>query len=150
MTTEMGSRLSSKVAVVTGAGATGSGDFVGVGQAISMLFARQGARVLLVDREERNAEATLAMIREEGGEASVFVGDVTSNEDMREMAEAAQVPLRQRERAGQQRRHQWAGICNGRRRGFLGHGAGRQSQERDAVQQAHDPANDRGGRGDPS
>ena len=89
MTTEMGSRLSSKVAVVTGAGATGSGDFVGVGQAISMLFARQGARVLLVDREERNAEATLAMIREEGGEASVFVGDVTSNEDMREMAEAA-------------------------------------------------------------
>ena len=89
MTTEMGSRLSNTVAVVTGAGATGSGDFVGVGQAISMLFARQGARVLLVDREERNAEATLAMIREEGGEASVFVGDVTSNEDMREMAEAA-------------------------------------------------------------
>ena len=89
MTTERGTRLSGKVAVVTGAGATGSGDFVGIGQAISILFARQGAKVLLVDREERNAETTLAMIREEGGEASIFAGDVTSDEDMRDMAEAA-------------------------------------------------------------
>ena len=89
MTTERGNRLSNKVAIVTGAGATGSGDFVGIGQAISILFARQGAKVLLVDREERNAETTLAMIREEGGEASIFAGDVTSNDDTREMAEAA-------------------------------------------------------------
>ncbi len=89
MTTERGTRLSNKVAIVTGAGATGSGDFVGIGQAISILFARQGARVLLVDRDERNAETTLAMIREEGGDASIFAGDVTSDEDMREMAEAA-------------------------------------------------------------
>ena len=44
---------------------------------------------MLVDREERNAEATLAMIREEGGDASIFVGDVTSDDDMRQMAEAA-------------------------------------------------------------
>ena len=35
-------RLSGKVAIVTGAGATGAGDFVGIGQAISILFARQG------------------------------------------------------------------------------------------------------------
>ena len=89
MTTEKGNRLSGKVAVVTGAGATGSGDLVGVGQAIAILFARQGASVVLVDREEGNAEATLAMIREEGGEASVFVGDVTSDDDMRRMSEAA-------------------------------------------------------------
>jgi NAD(P)-dependent dehydrogenase (short-subunit alcohol dehydrogenase family) len=80
--------LGNKVAIVTGAGATGSGDFVGIGQAISILFARQGAKVLLVDRDERNADTTLAMIREEGGEASIFVGDVTSNDDCREMAEA--------------------------------------------------------------
>ena len=89
MTTERGTRMSNKVAVVTGAGASGSGDFVGIGQAISILFARQGAKVLLVDREERNAETTLAMIREEGGEASIFAGDVTSDDDMREMAEEA-------------------------------------------------------------
>ena len=82
-------RLSGKVAIVTGAGATGSGDFVGIGQATSILFARQGARVLLVDRDQANADVTLATIREEGGEASVFLGDVTSNDDCRDMAEAA-------------------------------------------------------------
>ena len=88
---ERGSRLRDKVAIVTGAGAgaTGSGDFVGIGQAISILFARQGAKVLLVDRDERNAEITLAMIREEGGEASIFGGDVTSNDDCQGMADAA-------------------------------------------------------------
>ena len=82
-------RLADKVAIVTGAGATGSGDFVGIGQAISILFARNGARVLLVDRNQENAEATLATIKEEGGEASVFLGDVTSNEDCQGMVQAA-------------------------------------------------------------
>ena len=90
MTTEQARRLQGKVAIVTGAGATGSGDFVGIGQAISILFAQQGASVLLVDRDERNAGATLAMIREQGGEASVFAADVTSNDDCRQMAAAAQ------------------------------------------------------------
>ena len=82
-------RLEDKVAIVTGAGATGSGDFVGIGQAISVLFARNGARVLLVDRNQENAETTLATIKEEGGEATVFVGDVTSNEDCQGMVQAA-------------------------------------------------------------
>ena len=86
---ERRTRLEDKVAIVTGAGATGSGDFVGIGQAISILFAREGAKVLLVDREQRNAETTLATIKEEGGEASVFVGDVTSNADCQNMASAA-------------------------------------------------------------
>ena len=89
MTTDQGTRLRDKVAIVTGAGATGSGEFVGIGQAISILFARHGARVMLVDRDQQNAETTLAMIKEEGGEASVFVGDVTSNADCQGMAEAA-------------------------------------------------------------
>jgi NAD(P)-dependent dehydrogenase (short-subunit alcohol dehydrogenase family) len=86
---EQGTRLKGKVAIVTGAGATGSGDFVGIGQAISILFARQGASVLLVDRDERNAETTLATIKEEGGEASLLVGDVTSHADCQAMAQAA-------------------------------------------------------------
>ena len=90
MTTEQARRLPGKVAIVTGAGATGSGDFVGIGQAISILFAQQGASVLLVDRDERNADTTLAMIREQGGKASVFAADVTSNDDCRQMAAAAQ------------------------------------------------------------
>ena len=82
-------RLSDKVAIVTGAGATGSGDFVGIGQATSILFARAGAKVLLVDRDQANAESTLATIKEEGGTASVFVGDVTNNADCKGMADAA-------------------------------------------------------------
>jgi NAD(P)-dependent dehydrogenase (short-subunit alcohol dehydrogenase family) len=82
-------RLEGKVAIVTGAGATGSGDFVGIGQAISILFARNGAKVLLVDRNQQNAEATLATIKEEGGEASLFAGDVTNNADCQGMAQAA-------------------------------------------------------------
>ena len=57
-----GNRLEGKVAIVTGAGATGSGEFVGIGQAISLLFARQGAKVLLVDRDEKNAEITLCLL----------------------------------------------------------------------------------------
>jgi len=86
---ERGYRLGGKVAVVTGAGATGSYDFAGIGQATSILFARQGARVLLMDRDQQNAETTLAAVKEEGGEASVFAGDVTSNADCQEMALAA-------------------------------------------------------------
>ena len=86
---EQRNRLADKVAVVTGAGATGSGDFVGIGQATSILFASQGAKVILVDRDEKNAAVTLATIKEQGGEASVVVGDVTSNADCEKMATAA-------------------------------------------------------------
>ena len=89
MTNDQGTRLRDKVAIVTGAGATGGGEFVGIGQAISILFARHGASVLLVDRDEANANTTQAMIKEERGEASVFVGDVTSNADCQGMTEAA-------------------------------------------------------------
>ena len=82
-------RLEGKVAIVTGAGATGSGDFLGIGQAISILFAREGASVLLVDRDQKNAETTLATIKEEGLEAAVFVADVTNNSQCRDMVQAA-------------------------------------------------------------
>ena len=84
-----GNRLEGKVAIVTGAGATGSGEFVGIGQAISLLFARQGAKVLLVDRDEKNAEITLGQIKEEGGDATVCVGDVTDIDCCEAMTESA-------------------------------------------------------------
>lgn len=81
-------RLEGKVAIVTGAGSSGPG--IGTGKATSILFAREGARVLLVDRVTQHAEETLAAIREEGGEASVFGADVTQSEDCQAMVEAAQ------------------------------------------------------------
>ena len=80
-------RLEGKVAIVTGAGSSGEG--IGNGKATSVLFAREGAKVLLVDAVRERAEETLIMIKEEGGEASVFQADVTSAEECRHMVDAA-------------------------------------------------------------
>ena len=80
-------RLEGKVAIVAGAGSSGPG--IGNGKATSVLFAREGASVLLVDSKAERAEETLAMIVEEGGSASVFEADVTSADDCERMVEAA-------------------------------------------------------------
>jgi NAD(P)-dependent dehydrogenase (short-subunit alcohol dehydrogenase family) len=80
-------RLEGKVAIVTGAGSSGPG--VGNGKAASVLFAREGARVLLVDAVKERAEETLAMIKEEGGEASSFEANVINADDCRRMVEVA-------------------------------------------------------------
>ncbi|MEE8338052.1 MAG: glucose 1-dehydrogenase [Dehalococcoidia bacterium] len=80
-------RLEGKVAIVTGAGSRAEG--IGNGRATAVLFAREGARVLLVDRDREVAEATLAMIEEEGGEAAVHQADVTVAEDCHAMVAAA-------------------------------------------------------------
>ena len=80
-------RLEGKVAIVTGAGSSGPG--VGNGKAAAVLFAREGARVLLVDAVAQRAEETLAMIKEEGGEASVYQANVIQADDCRGMVEAA-------------------------------------------------------------
>ena len=81
-------RMLSKVAVVTGAGSSGPG--VGTGKAISILLAREGAKVLLVDRSESAADETLQIIRNEGGDASVFIGDVSSGEQCLAAVKAAE------------------------------------------------------------
>lgn len=80
-------RLEGKVAIVTGAGSRAAG--IGNGRAAAVLFAREGARVLLVDQHADAAAETLAMIKQEGGEAEVFVADVTRAEDCRAMVERA-------------------------------------------------------------
>jgi NAD(P)-dependent dehydrogenase (short-subunit alcohol dehydrogenase family) len=74
---------------VTGAGSSGPG--IGTGKAISVLFAREGARVLLVDRIATPAEETLAAIREEGGAASVCEADVTNPSACQGLVETARV-----------------------------------------------------------
>ena len=80
-------RLEGKVAIVTGAGSSGPG--VGNGKAASVLFAREGAKVLLVDINTDHAQETLEMITAEGGEASVFQADVTNADHCRSMVESA-------------------------------------------------------------
>ena len=80
-------RLEGKVAIVTGAGAQGA--IMGNGKAVSILFAREGARVLLADLDEGRARETLEAIEAEGGEASVFAADVTKEKDCQALIEAA-------------------------------------------------------------
>ena len=80
-------RLQNKVAIVTGAGARA--DVMGNGKAASILFAREGAKVLLVDNVEERATKTLEAIEAEGGVASVFVADVTDEAQCRNLVQAA-------------------------------------------------------------
>jgi len=77
-------RLRGKVAFVTGAAAQGEG--VGNGAAVAMLFAREGARVVLVNRGLERAKALEETIRVEGGEATAFAADVTQPEATQAMA----------------------------------------------------------------
>ena len=67
--------LIGKVAIVTGGGAVGDG--IGNGRAASILLARAGAHVLVVDRDLALAERTVAMIAAEGGSAVAASYDVT-------------------------------------------------------------------------
>lgn len=82
----MGDRLRGKVAIVVGAGQS-EGETIGNGRATAITFAREGARVMLVDNRLESAEETLAMIAEAGGEGFAFRADVTSEADCRAMAE---------------------------------------------------------------
>jgi len=84
-------RLAGKRILVVGAGTQPSSDPdapVGNGRAISVLAAREGASVICADRDEAAARETAAMVKREGGQASVVVADVTSEESCREMVAA--------------------------------------------------------------
>lgn len=83
----MSGRLAGKVAIVTGAGAAGDG--IGNGRAAAILFAREGAKVLLVDRDVSLAEATRAMIDAEGGESEPCEANVATEGGCRLMVGAA-------------------------------------------------------------
>lgn len=82
-------RLDDKVAIVTGAGSQGDG--IGNGRAAAILFAREGAKVLLVDRVEARAEETRRQLEDEGLAAAcaVFAADVTDAEQCRAMVAEA-------------------------------------------------------------
>ena len=79
-------RLKDKAAIVVGAGQT-PGDGIGNGRATAILFAREGATVLLVDRNLVSAQETEKMIKAEGGSCSVLRADVLVEADCRGIAE---------------------------------------------------------------
>jgi NAD(P)-dependent dehydrogenase (short-subunit alcohol dehydrogenase family) len=74
-------RLKNKVAIVVGAGQK-PGVTIGNGRATAVLFAREGARVLAVDRYLDSAEETVGLIKKEGGEAWALAADVTDENSL--------------------------------------------------------------------
>jgi NAD(P)-dependent dehydrogenase (short-subunit alcohol dehydrogenase family) len=80
-------RLEEKVGIVVGAGQS-PGSTIGTGRAASIVFAREGARVLLVDRDIDSARRTAEMIAGEGGAAECFEADWTDAAGCRAFAAA--------------------------------------------------------------
>lgn len=72
--------LKGKVAVVTGGGS-------GIGRAISLQLAKDGASIAVWDLNGESAEETVAMITSEGGQAIACVGDASSKTDIARSAE---------------------------------------------------------------
>ena len=85
-------RLAGKVAVVVGAGqSAGSGpddETIGNGRAVAMLFAREGAQVLAVDRDPVSLQQTRDLITSAGGSVQTLVADITDEEQVEKIAPA--------------------------------------------------------------
>jgi NAD(P)-dependent dehydrogenase (short-subunit alcohol dehydrogenase family) len=67
--------LEGKSTVITGAGS-------GVGRASALVFAREGAKVIVADVMEEWAKETVRLVEEQGGTAALAVCDVTKEEDV--------------------------------------------------------------------
>ena len=84
----MADRLAGKVAVVVGGGQT-PGETIGNGRATALLFAREGAQVLVVDRDLDRAQVTVEEITGQGGEAVAHRADVAADDGPAEVVAAA-------------------------------------------------------------
>lgn len=73
-------RLAGKVAIVTGGGS-------GIGRATALLFAQEGARVVVADYAPEGGQETVRMIQQHGGEALFVESDVSNAEDMRRLVQ---------------------------------------------------------------
>lgn len=74
-------RLQNQVAIITGSGS-------GIGQATALLFAQEGAQIVVADRDAERAAETTAQIEVAGGQALTAIVDVTDSEAIAQMTTA--------------------------------------------------------------
>jgi len=76
----MAARLLNKVALITGSG-------MGMGREAALLFAEEGARVVVCDINRVAAEETVSLVKRAGGDAAAAIGDVAVEDDVRRVTE---------------------------------------------------------------
>lgn len=81
-------RLEDRVAVVVGAGQT-PGETIGNGRATAITFAREGALLVLADRDQDSLEETAALARREGGTVTTVLADVATDDGPDSIVRAA-------------------------------------------------------------
>ena len=81
----MEDRLGGKVAIVTGGGSIGPG--IGNGKAAAIIYAMEGASVMVVDSNLRAAEETKDVITKNNGVCIAFRADVSQSSDCKNMTE---------------------------------------------------------------
>jgi len=74
-------RLKNKVALITGASS-------GIGRETSLLFSKEGAKVVVVDINDAGGEETVQMVKDGGGEAIYFHADISKSADCENMIDA--------------------------------------------------------------
>jgi len=75
-------RLRGKVTIITGAGS-------GLGRASAILFAKEGAKVVVAASREKDGEQTVNLIKERGGDAILVRVDVTNSPDVEKVVKTA-------------------------------------------------------------
>jgi 2-hydroxycyclohexanecarboxyl-CoA dehydrogenase len=79
-------RFSDKVAIVTGGGR-------GIGKAIAVRLAQEGAKVMIVDKNPDTLKDTIEGIKKDGGQATAIVADMTKKEDVSRMVQTTMEQL---------------------------------------------------------
>ena len=75
-------RLKDKVALITGAGS-------GIGRETSLLFASEGARIVVVDIDDAGGKKTVELVEAQGGQATYVHADVSRAADCQKMVRVA-------------------------------------------------------------